>query len=359
MIAKLAWQQLFSQWKSGDLRVMLLALVLAVTSITAVNFFINRIALHLNAQGGLLLGGDLVVISDHKIPQSYYDLAEQYGLKSTTTLEFPSMVINGELNQLAEIKALSDGFPLRGDFGVQLKNSQAPTAVQKTPSKGEVWIEPRLVNTLKLAIGDSIELGAARFKIAGILTREPSRGGDMFSFAPRLMMHADDIAATQLVQFGSRLKYQLLVAGAADKVAQFSNEITPKLQRGERAEDVKTARPEIKSALDKAETFLSLSAFASVILSIVAMLLASIPFIARCTDTAALMRCFGASKANIQKLMLLQSAFLALIGGLLGCLLGYILQYGLAYIAGRLFLETLPAPNFTPILMGLVLAFAI
>ncbi|MES2499412.1 MAG: FtsX-like permease family protein [Pseudomonadota bacterium] len=359
MIIKLACQQLFSQWKSGDLRVMLMALVLAVTSITAVNFFINRIALHLNAQGGLLLGGDLVVISDHAIPQSYQQLAKQYGLQSTSTLEFPSMVINGELNQLAEIKALSDGFPLRGDFGVQLSNNQLPVSVQNTPEKGEVWVEPRLVNTLKLAIGDSIELGATRFKIAGILAREPSRGGDMFSFAPRLMMHADDIAATQLVQFGSRVKYQLLVAGASDKVTQFSSEITPKLQRGERVEDVKTARPEIKSALDKAETFLSLSAFASVVLSIVAMLLASIPFIARCTDTAALMRCFGASKANIQKLMLLQSAYLAVIGGLLGCLLGYILQHGLAYIAGRLFLEALPSPNFTPILMGLSLAFAI
>lgn len=359
MMVKLAWQQLFSQWKSGDLRVMLLALVLAVTSITAVNFFINRIALHLNAQGGLLLGGDLVVISDHAIPQSYHQLAKQYGLQSTTTLEFPSMVIQGDRNQLAEIKALSDGFPLRGDFGVQLSNNQLPTSVQTTPGKGEVWVEPRLVNVLKIGIGDDVELGAARFKVAGILAREPSRGGDMFSFAPRLMMHADDIASTQLVQFGSRVKYQLLVAGASDKVTQFSNDLATKLQRGERIEDVKTARPEIKSALDKAETFLSLSAFASVILSIVAMLLASIPFIARCTDTAALMRCFGASKASIQKLMLLQSTFLALIGGLLGCLLGYILQYGLAYIAGRLFLEALPAPDFTPIFMGLTLAFAI
>ena len=110
MIFKLSFQQLFSQWKSGDLRVMLFALILAVTSITAVNFFINRIALHLNAQGGLLLGGDLVVISDHTIPNTYAQLAKQYGLQSTSTLEFPSMVIKGSRNQLAEIKALQAGF---------------------------------------------------------------------------------------------------------------------------------------------------------------------------------------------------------------------------------------------------------
>ena len=90
-----------------------------------------------------------------------------------------------------------------------------------------------------------------------------------------------------------------------------------------------------------------------------AILLASAPFIARATNTAALLRCFGASKATIQKILLLQTALLALIGGVIGCVLGYILQYGLAYIAGRLFVETLPTPNLMPILIGFSLSFAI
>jgi putative ABC transport system permease protein len=124
---KLAWQQLFSQYKSGDLRVLLFALVLAVTSITAVNFFTNRIALHLNSEGGLLLGGDLVLISDHALPASYNALARQYALQTTATLEFSSMAINGEKNQLAEVKALDEGFPLRGDLGVQFsQNAKHP-----------------------------------------------------------------------------------------------------------------------------------------------------------------------------------------------------------------------------------------
>lgn len=359
MIFKLSYQQLFSQWKSGDLRVMLFALILAVTSITAVNFFINRIALHLNAQGGMLLGGDLVVISDQAIAKNYAELAKRFSLKSTSTLEFPSMVMNGERNQLAEIKAVQNGFPLRGDFSVQLLEGQPASVVRRTPNQGEVWLEPRLATVLNVVINDTVEVGAAKFKVAGILDRESSRGGDMFSFAPRLMMHADDIAQTELIQFGSRVKYQFLVAGGADNIARFSNEITPKLKRGERVQDVKSARPEIKSALDKAETFLGLSAMASVVLSIVAMLLASSPFVARSRNTAALMRCFGASKSKIQSILLLQTAMLALLGGVLGCALGYILQYGLSYIAGQLFVETLPTPNMQPVLMGLGLAFAI
>ena len=359
MSYKLAWQQLFSQYKAGDLRVLVFALVLAVTSITAVNFFTNRIALHLNSEGGLLLGGDLVVLSDHALPSSYNALAKQSGLQTSATVEFSSMAINGEKNQLAEVKALSEGFPLRGDLGVQFSANVAVQSVQKIPNKGEVWIEPRLANAINVQLGDSLELGEAHFKITGILAREPSRGGDMFSFAPRLMMNSADVAATELIQFGSRVKYQLLVAGEPKNVQQFLDKVTPQLQRGERVQDVKNARPEIKSALDKAETFLGLSAMVSVVLSVVAMLLASAPFVARSLETAALLRCFGASKATIQNIMLQQTALLALIGGVFGCVLGYLVQTILAYFAGRLFLESLPAPNYLPVLIGIVTSFAI
>ena len=359
MSFKLAWQQLFAQYKSGDLRVLLFALVLAVTSITAVNFFTNRIALHLNSEGGLLLGGDLVVISDHALPANYNAAARQYDLQTTTTLEFSSMAINGDKNQLAEVKALGEGFPLRGDLGVQFSRTATAKSVQNIPKKGEVWIEPRLANAINVALGDNLELGAAKFKIAGFLAREPSRGGDMFSFAPRLMMNSADVAATELLQFGSRVKYQLLVAGQPKDVQRFLDNITPELQRGERVQDVKNARPEIKSALDKAETFLGLSAMVSVVLSVVAMLLASAPFLARSLETAALLRCFGASKATIQNIMLQQTALLALIGGVFGCIFGYLVQTILAYFAGRLFLENLPAPNYLPVFIGMVMSFAI
>ncbi len=359
MSFKLAWQLLLSQYKAGDLRVLLFALVLAVTSITAVNFFTNRIAQHLNSEGGLLLGGDMVVISDHVLPSSYHVAAQQAGLQTTTTLEFSSMAINGENNQLAEVKALSEGFPLRGDLGVQFSQTETTQSVKNIPKKGEVWVEPRLANAIHIKLGDKLELGASQFIVTAFIAREPSRGGDMFSFAPRLMMNSADAAATELLQFGSRVKYQLLVAGEPKSVQQFLENITPQLQRGERVQDVKNARPEIKSALDKAETFLGLSAMVSVVLSVVAMLLASAPFVTRSLETAALLRCFGASKATIQNIMLQQTALLALIGAVVGCALGYLVQSGLAYFAGKLFLESLPAPNYLPVLIGMVTSFVI
>jgi putative ABC transport system permease protein len=360
---RLAWQQLRSQWQSGDLRVLVLALVLAVTSITAVSFFTSRIASHLNNQGGMLLGGDAVLISDHAISPQFITEAKQAGLQAASTLEFASMAIKNDKNQLAEIKAIDDSFPLIGDFGVVFATGNAAENsaqnLQTQPKPGEVWIEPRLANALNLKLGEQLELGAGTFKVAGLLMREPSRGGDMFSFAPRVMMHMNDVAKTELIQFGSRVKYQLVLSGTDAKLRQFITQKTPNLQRGERIEDVKTARPEIRSALDKAEVFLGLSAMVSVVLAIVAMGLASLPFVARSQETAALLRCFGASKANIENMMLIQTGLLALFGAVLGCVLGYAIQFVLAHFAGRLFLESLPQPSLMPIFTGLVLSFAI
>jgi putative ABC transport system permease protein len=356
---RLAWQQLLANWRAGDLRVLMMALVLSIAAITAVNAFSQRVLGHLNSQGGMLLGGDLVIKSDHELSPSFEKEAEALGLKATHTAEFPSMLIHQDLNHIAEIKALGRGFPLRGDFDVQFSKNANVKKVAVAPNQGEVWLEPRLINLLNIEIGDEVELGAKSFKVSGILMRETSRGGDMFSFAPRVMIHLEDLAATQLIQYGSRVKYQLIVAGEPQNIARYSAIIQPKLQRGERIEDVKTARPEIKGALDKAETFLGLSAMVSVILAIVAMLLSSGPFVSRNLDTFAMLRCFGGSNKFVQRILIWQTLLVAMIGGVLGTLLGYLLQEGLAKLAGGLLVERLGTLSFEPFLFGFLVSILV
>ena len=117
--------------------------------------------------------------------------------------------------------------------------------------------------------------------------RDSSRGGDMFGFAPRLMMHAADLPSTKLIQYGSRVKYQLLLAGQPQSISQYFEQMKPQLNRGEKIQDIRNARPEIKSALDKAQQFLGLSSMVSVILAMVAMLLSSLPYIKQSLDTFA------------------------------------------------------------------------
>lgn len=362
MALQLAWRQFKSHWSAGDLRVLFLALVLAVTATTAVGFFTDRIENALVRQGGILLGADLMVSSRNALPQRYLQEAERRKLKSTQTMEFPSMVVRGERSQLAEIKAVGSEFPLRGELVVSdqvaaVGVTETAQAANDIPASGTVWVEPRLAVLLDLKVGDKLEVGEREMQISAILEREASRGGDMFSFAPRLMMNLDDVPSTGLIQYGSRVKYEFLVAGETQEIADYSAWAQANAGKGERVQDVSTARPEIRSALEKSQQFLGLSAMVGVILAIVAMFLASLPYVKRSLDTYALMRCFGAPKKLITQILLWQTFMIGLLGSLLGCLFGYLAQAGLAKLAGSLFLETLPNPSWMPVLIGVLLGF--
>ena len=314
----LAWTQTLSLWRSGALRVLVFSLVLAVTAISAIGFFTQRVETALNQQGGLLLGGDLAVIADHAIPDTLLNRAKSQGLATAKTYEFSSMVVFGEASQLAEIKAVEQAFPLRGDLTLGKNISDLGKTVKNSPKSGAVWVEPRLANLLNIKVGDVVEVGERKLHVGAILVREPSRGGDMFGFAPRLMMNAADLPSTKLIQYGSRVKYQLLLAASPQKINQYYAQTKPTLSRGEKIQDVRNARPEIKSALDKAQQFLGLSAMVSVILAMVAMLLSSLPYIKQSLDTFALMRCFGASKSTVLQVLAIQTILIAFFSALLG-----------------------------------------
>ena len=355
---RLAWSQTLSLWRSGALRVLVFSLVLAVTGISAIGFFTQRVESALNQQGGLLLGGDLAIMSDHAISEAYLTRAKNQGIATAKTYEFASMVVFGEASQLAEIKAVEHTFPLRGDLTLGKNTSDLGKVVNYVPKAGAVWVEPRLANLLNIKVGDVVEVGERKLHVGAILIREPSRGGDMFGFAPRLMMNAEDLPSTKLIQYGSRVKYQLLLAASPQQINQFSARAKPELKRGEKIQDVRNARPEIKSALDKAQQFLGLSAMVSVILSMVAMLLSSLPYIKQSLDTFALMRCFGASKNTVMQVLAIQTALIAFFSALLGVALGFLAQLGLAQLAGSLFLETLPPASGTPAFIGLIASIA-
>ena len=181
----LAWRQLCSHWASGEVRVLLFALVLAVAATTAVSFFTDRIQGALVSQGGLLLGADLVVIAGHPLPEKYLQQARKRQLKTTQTIEFPSMIVQGKSNQLAQIKALGEGFPLRGELTIIDAETRQSRAATTIPEAGTVWIEPQLSSLLAVGVGESVEVGARKMKISAILQQEPSRGGDMFSFCAK------------------------------------------------------------------------------------------------------------------------------------------------------------------------------
>lgn len=355
---RLALRLLLREWRAGELAVLTVALLVAVAAVSSVSFFTDRVNQALTRQASELLAADLVLVSDHPVEAQRQAKARALGLAVAHSAVFPSMVVAGERARLAEIKAVSAGYPLRGRLEIAETRGQ-PRQVAHGPAPGTAWADGRLLLELGISPGDAIQVGRTRLVLAAVIEREPDRAGDFFSIAPRLMINEADLAATGLVTVGSRVSYRLLVAGEPRAVAAYRRLIEPALKRGERLEGVTDARPEIRSALERARKYLGLAALVAAVLAGVAVALAGRRFVARNLDACAIMRCLGASQRRIFGLYLAQFLLLGALGGLAGSLLGLAAQAVLArLLAGQLGVA-LPPPGPAPVGEGVLLGMGL
>ncbi len=351
MIA-LAWRLLGRELRSGELRLLLAALVVAVAAVSAVGFFAERVRLALEREAQQLLGGDLVLVADHPWPAEVLAEAGRLGLAMAETQVFPSMVQAGGQVQLADIKAVSGNYPLRGRLTVAGGLGAAPAPVDGGPQPGTVWLDERLAGALQVAPGASLRLGNSTLRVAAILIEEPDRSFNLFSLAPRLLMNVADVPASGLVQFGSRVTYRRLLAGETQALQAFRTWLEGRLARGERLEDVQNARPEIRGALERTQRFLGLATLLTVVLAAVAVALAARRYMQRHLDACAMMRCLGMTQRRLIGLHAWLFAWLALLAVGLGGALGFAGHFVLLAWLGTLLAVALPMPGVQPLLLG-------
>ena len=355
----LSMRMLRRNWSAGELRVLLLALLIAVASVTTVGFFADRVQAALDAQANDLLGGDLVLIADRPIPETFSQAARAAKLEVAQTRTFPSMVASTAGVNLSEIKAVSSGFPLRGRLRVSDSIGAPEREIAGGPKPGTAWIAVALAGRLSLKVGDTVNVGRARLTVAQIIKREPDSVLDYFGIAPRLLMNEADLAATELIQVGSRVTYRLLVRGEKAQVDKFRAESQGKLARGQRLEGVRDARSEVRTALERAQRFLGLASLLSVVLASVAVALAARRFSQRQIDAAAMMRCLGAAQADIFALHAWQFAALGVAACAIGSAVGYGAQAILAMWLTKFLTVELPLPGPLPALRGAVIGFVL
>ncbi len=334
----LGWRRFRRGLRAGDYRTLLAALVLTVAALSAVGTFSERMGRLMNTEANNLLAADAALSADHALPAHYRQQAEAMGLQQVELALFPSMVSANGRTQVTSIKAVRGPHPLRGEL--LLERGSQVTPVQGPPPAGSVWVDARLATLLAVAPGDSLRVGRSQLRIDALLSREPDAAVDFSSLQPRLLMNQHDLPATGLIGFGSRVKYRLLSAGPAEAVQAWKHRLAPQLQRGEKLEDVREARPEVKNALERAETFLRLVTLLAATLSAAAILLAARRHAARQADAIALYVTLGASRRRVQALLLAELGLLLLIGVLAGGALGWLAQQGLAWAVQ----PQLPAP---------------
>jgi len=352
--AALALRLLARDWRAGELTLVAVAVVVAVASVTTVGFFADRVHQALSRQANQLLGADLVISGDRALDAAFAADAERRGLQVARMLRFPSMTSGKGQSVLAEVKVVTAGYPLRGDLRIADVQNGVDRRATEIPRPGTAWVDERLITRLQLQVGDVIEIGNSKLPIAQIITQEPDSAIGFINAGPRIMLNDADIAATGLVQVGSRIRYRVLVAGAPAAIAEYRGWVTPKLSPGQRVESIEDARPEIRSALERSEKFLSLAALLSVVLAAVAIALAARRFLQRHLDACAIMRCHGASQSRLVRLYLLQFIVLGAAASIAGCVAGFVAQHALALWLGSLVTVELPEAGVMPALHGFV-----
>jgi putative ABC transport system permease protein len=347
----LAWRQLRRDLAAGDVRILIAALVLAVLAVTAVGFVTDRAERALAIEANRLLGGDAVVRADAPIAGAVREAANAPQLQRTETIELQTMVRVGERLQLGDLRALGEGFPLRGAFRINGADGIERDA-GGVPARGTIWMSRAGADTLGAKPGDEITLGDARLRLAALVVQEPDAALDYFNVAPKVFLNLADVPSTGLVQEGSRIRYRLVVAGPAAAVEQFVDSARPALGRGQRLETIADARPEIRSALDRAGRFLGLAALVSVVLAAVAVAMAARRHSARHLSGTAVMRCLGASQRTLVGIQVGELLMIGVIASTVGVLLAFALQWAVGGWLAQALKLSIPPAGWIPALQG-------
>ncbi|WOS40149.1 ABC transporter permease [Xanthomonas rydalmerensis] len=336
---------------AGDLLTVFAALVLGVAVMTAVGTLVDRVTLALTGSAAEVIGGDLGVSGRQDIPGDFAEEAQRRGLRSTRLVSFPSVLFHGDASQMANIKAVGAGYPLRGELLVARDTVGAGSERAGPPPRGEAYADPRLLEALGLKLGDALEFGAGTLRVTRVLRAEPDASGELMQLSPPLLVNRADVDAAGLLGPGSRASYRLMFAGAPGEIAALREWLAPRA-KAYRLVGIEDTQRGVRGAFDRAGRFLALAALLAVLLAGVATALAANRFALRRIDQVAVLRCLGARQRDILVALALQLLLLAIPACVLGVGLGMLAQVGLVEALGSLIPNRLPLPQATPALAG-------
>ena len=351
----LALRLLWRDWRGGEIRLLFIALVMAVTSVTGIALFTDRLEKALILESANILAADRVLISRQPPPEAILDYAESLGLRTARILSFTSMAFSDSGNMLVAAKAVSSEYPLRGEVIIADEPFIRGFPIVSGPPPGEVWLESRALSALDIDVGDSVFVGEAELTVSKIIIAEPDRqqAGMLDNAGPRLMLSMDDVEQTNVVQVGSRVSYRALFAGEElETLASFSEWISEEYPGEYRIRDVRDESEEISDALNKAESFLLLGSLFAVLLAGVAIALTAKRYAERHYDYVAILKTFGCTSNEIGVIYLAIQSVLVFISIIVGCVLGWLVHHVILRLLQAVITVDLPAAGFEPFVIG-------
>lgn len=350
----LAIRILLRELRSGDVMTLIIALILSISTVTGIGLFVDRLQASFELQSSTLLAADRIIRSSQSLPTEWQQQAQTFGLQTADRASFSSMVFSENGLQLSQISAVTASYPLRGEYLIDqsLFGEGIPSVVG--PKSGELWVSSRLASLLGVGIGDEIQVGEKALLITSYLVRDPGSSMSAFAVAPRALMAWEDLAATEIIQPGSRVRYSLMMAGNSDLLATMQAWVEPQLAENQQWRTPRSGGQGIGATINRAESFLLLAGTLAVMMSGVAMALASNRYVKRHLTQTAVLKTLGATPKKIAGILFWQLCAVFFFGASVGLLLGWFAQELIAWSLDVLLSTRLPAPALTKIWVGLM-----
>ena len=347
MLASLSIKLFMREIRSGYLTSMLLSLVLAVTIVSGISLFTDRLEKVLNAETQEFLGGDLKFESNDNSIKEALKTLNLRDSQSSEMAVLASVIFSEEEMQLSSIKAVDNSYPLIGEL--ELQNDSGTYTTKEGPAPGTLWIDERLKNLLSLEYGDEMYLGDATFVFKATIIYEPDRGSTNFAFAPKTIMNLKDLDKTNLIQPGSRVEYNYLFTGTDQEINQIRKTLEENRSPGDDIESLNEDESSLGKTIDRSENFFLLGGLIAVLLSACTIGISSQRFARRHISYVAILKTLGMNLFQIRSLYLLLFFYTTILTLVLGLGLGWFLQSSFINLMDSYFPSELPSPSLYPL----------
>ena len=325
-LARLAWRE--SRQARRRLLLYMSSISLGVAALVAIDSFAGNVSRSVREQSKALLGGDVAFRGRQGFSpaaDSLLDSLATDGRELARVTSFASMALvdRTDRTRLAQVRAVDPGYPYYGT--VVTSPGGRWTALHRGY---EALVDPGLMLALDARVGDTLSLGRARFRIAGVTESVPGDPGIASAVAPRVFIAREHVEETQLLVFGSRAEHEAVMRLPAGVNAdEFVAPLRPRFDSAQvRARTVSENEIDLTDAIGELGDFLGLVGLAALLLGGIGVASGVHAFVLRKIDTVAVLRCLGATSGQVLTIYAAQAALMGLVGAAAGALLGIGIQ---------------------------------
>lgn len=353
---KMAWRDA----KASKVRLLLFmaSIVLGIAAVVSIQLFSENLKNNIQVQSKALMGADYLIDTDQEPTERAQQIIDSLGPEAME-VNFVSMIAfpkNGG-TRLARIRGIQGNFPFYGEI-----ESEPANAGTRYQADGGVLVDATLMLQYDVKPGDSIKIGEITLPIQGALKAIPGTTAISTSVAPPVIIPYRFIAATELLQFGSRKEYQYFYRDTAVDLMQLNNTLDPVLDLENADIDTHTSTSSrLGRRYDNVGKFLNLVAFIALLLGCVGIASSVNIYIKEKLPSVAVLKCMGATRKQSFLIFLIQIAGIGFLGGIIGTAIGVGIQELFPYLLKSLLpfqveVELLPQPLILGVLLGIFMS---